>query len=175
MEDGRRVLDQPDSRAAVTTLTSANDDSPPGFEVAIHHGIQGSKELAVSRIKRLRGDLRYNEETYKLVKGMDEGTFMSDPTYDIYPNRVIKPCNLAPDLKVCWHIKIGNEVLHAGLALDGMADRYAFVRLSPALLLSSLAAALIAEDCSHDTDSALNCTEKFCTYTGPVSPTQPRH
>ncbi|KAL8872044.1 MAG: hypothetical protein Q9174_002258 [Haloplaca sp. 1 TL-2023] len=121
----------------------------------------------------LRGDLRYKDEIYKVVQGSDEGSFMLDPTDDIYNEAVTRPCNLVPSLRMKWRIKVGDGVLRASFGVQGMDDRYAPHTVNPVLLLSNLAAALNVEDCPHEAGMELEREDRFCTYTGPINPTQP--
>jgi hypothetical protein len=121
----------------------------------------------------LRGDLRYKEEQYKLVRSSDEGTLMMNPMDDIREGSVKELCNLFPDLKLAWRLKVGDRILNASLGLAGMEGRYDFVRVSPALLIANLATALIVEECHHEANSALETVDRFSSYTGVLNPTQP--
>lgn len=121
----------------------------------------------------LHGNIRYKNETYNLVKSSDESTIMVNPMDDIQPNPVKGPCNLFPQLKLKWRLKVGDGVLNAGLGLTGMDGRYDFARVSPTILLANLAAAVLVEDCPHEVDSELTDPDRFCKYTGPVNPVQP--
>ena len=121
----------------------------------------------------LRGDLRYKDEIYNLVRGSDEGSFMLNPAHDIYKQAVTRPRNLVPSLCMTWRIKVGDGFLRASFGVQGMDDRYAFHTVNPVLLLSNLAAALNVEDCPHEAGTELEQEERFCVYTGPINPTQP--
>ncbi|KAL3418847.1 hypothetical protein PVAG01_09068 [Phlyctema vagabunda] len=102
----------------------------------------------------LRGDLRYKDQEYKL------------------PGLVQEPCNVFPDLRVAWRLRIGDGVLNASLGLEGMKGRYDFAIVSPVLLFANLATALMV-DCQHETSAPLEAADRFSSYTGPLNPTQP--
>jgi hypothetical protein len=96
-----------------------------------------------------------------------------NPMDDIQEGSVKELRNLFPGLKVAWRLRIGNRILNASLGLAGMEGRYDFLNVSPALLLSNLATALIVENCTHESDLALGTEDRFASYTGLLNPTQP--
>lgn len=126
-------------------------------------------------LSSLRGELTYEGERYKVVKGSDEGFAMMNPRQDIFEVPVLKPDNLLPGLEACWRLKVGDGVLNGSMGLKGMDGRYGYVNISPSIILANLASALLVEDCQHASDAVLASEDRFCSFTGPVNPTQPAY
>lgn len=119
-----------------------------------------------------RGELRYKDERYILVSGVDMPPMLNN-VEDTQSEPVLQPCNLFDGLRTTWRLAVGDEVLIAGIGLTGMGGRYDFVQVSPCLLLANLAASLVVECCTHKRDAALITADQFSNYTGPVNPTKP--
>ncbi|KAF7505508.1 hypothetical protein GJ744_000755 [Endocarpon pusillum] len=123
----------------------------------------------------LPGQIRYGGETYTSVRASNPsylpGRLHSDhDSITACKDPVTRPRNLAPDIKLLWHVEAGDGFLAVSVGLQSSGKGHLPIARSPFIALATLAASYIMESCVHDSHAELDAADKFCSYSGPIKP-----